>query len=287
MPRYETLQEALIQLSRNVSKTRLIGNPGIVEMRQASAGLRLASTQQLIPIATTLEIYPGWNSNDLLAWWPLSRLDGYRDIKNGNDFSLDNFQAVPTYGAEPVEWIIPVGGNSVDKNRRQPYSQFGNLGYVLFRDDVDGLSSLSTFSIGFRIYLEDDVIDRVVFSNNAGTFRIEIANGLQLRVTGSGTVNGSVLEYETWYTVIVTFNGSLSSNSRIKIYVDKENVTVASNYNRSTYSGSIAKIANDLYGRLADMCIWDKVLSSNERDSFTYNPLIGYTLPGTFVVRAA
>ena len=173
MPRYETLQEALIQLSRNVSKTRLIGNPGIVAMRQASAGLRLTSTQQLISIGATgatLEIYPGWNSNDLLAWWPFSRLDSYRDIKNGNDFSLGFQQAVPTYGALPVEWIIPVNGNSVDKNRRQPYSQFGNLGYVYIRNDVTGLSNLGAFSIGFRIYLEDDIISREVFSNNAGTF---------------------------------------------------------------------------------------------------------------------
>ena len=118
-------------------------------------------------------------------------------------------------------------------------------------------------------------------------FVIEITNGLQLRVTGSGTVNGSVLDIETWYTVIVTFNGSAAASSRIKIYVNKENVTVASNYNRSTYSGSLVKVANDLYGRLADMCIWNKVLTVSEITSFTYNPLIGYTLPGTFVVRVS
>ena len=75
MPRYDTFREALIQLNRNISRTRLADSPGIVEVRSNRETITIAESVQSIRLPSDYSVYPKWASSSG-SWVQQDNLSG-------------------------------------------------------------------------------------------------------------------------------------------------------------------------------------------------------------------
>ena len=96
MGRYDTFAETLLQLNRNISRTRLGSNPGVVEMRQISESFKVQDAAATRRIGPDYFPYPSWNTNDLWFWFPFAVLDPTRDGYLGRQLALRTGEAHPT-----------------------------------------------------------------------------------------------------------------------------------------------------------------------------------------------
>ena len=117
--------------------------------------------------------------------------------------------------------------------------------------------------------------------------RVYITNnslGFQLGSSSDVLPGSWVVTTNQWYTIVITFDVSRPTSSRVRAFLNGVGV------NRSSSATSVAthtqtSIAGDLDSDIADLAVWTDALTDTEAAAYHYDEIDGIALAGLGVLR--
>ena len=276
-----TFVEMLSRLRYNNSRTSLVRNPGILQMRKISDEIKIGVTYNAYSFGPTYTKYPKWNTDDLQGWWAMGGPTANSVTAHPEVGGLGTFVGAPAQAEE-------FDTNAFTYGRNREYTTFTPTGDYLNLGDITAFDGAANVSWGFRFRLTNLAHANALFGRwpstaanrqflaiiqTDGDINFFIPNGT---TSTDGITTDTPIAINTWYNVVVVFAGGGAANiNRLKIYINNNTEktltftsTIPTTLNATADDVYIGRQENatsaDIEGDGYDFTWWDKALTTAE-----------------------
>lgn len=288
------LFDALTGMQRQIKRVATPDEEVLQEFRRVSETLALADgTPTDEERGLAYFVYPKWRTTNLLSWWTHASFENWRDSIGSYNGTLNGSVAFATQ-------------DDLTLGKRRRYANFpsGATHYINLGDltELDGAQQV-TWAFRYRPISGNDgvPISRDPAAVGDQQFLAHVINTTDLRffiqdAGGTypyGRVN-SVFTANTWYSVVVVFDGTLTGDAnRLKVYINGVQQTltfpvggipsaletVAANVRIGNSEGTAGWVAEkDIY----DVAIWLAALSAAEALAYHNDSDLDRVIAGEF-----
>ena len=182
---------------------------------------------------------PTWSVTNLLSWWTLAEIEAARDIHDGYNGTV-NGNPVYTQGVD------------LDIDRVRRFLRFDGTGDDVDVGDITELDGAATVTWACRFRVSSLATLRALIGRSVAVneqFSIEVDTSGRVYAFLNGGIRGytvaGTIALNTWYTLVVVFNGAGATNpDKQQIYVNgvPKTLTFA-----SAPPATLATVTGDVY----------------------------------------